>query len=57
MRVGNPIYMALDLGTIIVEAPGTNPDIVMRLIDHPEAIQDVIWTIKSYQEKRKERKR
>ncbi len=51
VNVGNPIYMALDVGKVIVETPGNNPDIKMRLVDHPFSIQDMIYTVKGHKEK------
>jgi Bacterial PH domain/PASTA domain len=51
VRVGNPIYLALDVGRVIVETPGNNPDIIMRVVDHPFSIQDMIYHVKGYKEK------
>ncbi len=51
VNVGNPIYMALDVGKVIVETPGNNPDIEMKLVDHPFSIQDMIYTVKGHKEK------
>ena len=51
VNVGNPIYMALDVGKVIVETPGNNPDIEMKLVDHPFSIQDMIYTVKGNKEK------
>jgi hypothetical protein len=51
VNVGNPIYMALDVGKVIVETPGNNPDIEMKLVDHPFSIQDMIYAVKGHMEK------
>jgi PH (Pleckstrin Homology) domain-containing protein/PASTA domain-containing protein len=51
VNVGNPIYMALDVGKVIVETPGNNPDIEMKLVDHPFSIQDMIYAVKGHKEK------
>ena len=50
-RDGNPIYLALDIGKVIVETPGNNPDIEMKLVDHPFSIQDMIVALKAHKEK------
>ncbi len=44
VKVSNPLYIALDVGKVIVETPGNNPDIVMRVVDHPFSVQDMIYT-------------
>jgi Bacterial PH domain len=49
--VGNPLYLALGVGKVIVETPGNNPDLVMRVVDHPFIIQDMVYTVKGYKEK------
>jgi PASTA domain/Bacterial PH domain len=51
VKVSNPIYIALDVGKVIVETPGTNPDIVMRVVDHPFSVQDMIYAVKGHKEK------
>src|SRR5438876_11763294 len=43
--------MALDVGKVIVETPGNNPDIEMKLVDHPFSIQDMIYAVKGHKEK------
>jgi uncharacterized protein YjbI with pentapeptide repeats len=57
VQVSNPLYIALDVGNVVVETPGNNPDLVMRVVDHPFAIQDMVYTVKKYREKQQERKR
>lgn len=52
--VRNPIYLAMDIGSVIVETPGNNPDIVMDLVNHPFSIQDKIFALKRYKEKQEE---
>ncbi|HXX78436.1 MAG TPA: PH domain-containing protein [Ktedonobacteraceae bacterium] len=51
VQVSNPIYIALDVGKVIVETPGNNPDLTMRVVDHPFAIQDMVYTVKGHKEK------
>ncbi len=51
VKVSNPLYIALDVGRVIVETPGNNPDIVMRVVDHPFSVQDMIYTVKGHKEK------
>jgi hypothetical protein len=51
VEVSNPLYIALNVGRVIVETPGNNPDLTMRVVDHPFAIQDMIYTIKGHKEK------
>ena len=51
MKVSNPIYIALDVGRVIVETPGNNPDLIMRVVDHPFSVQDMIYTVKGHKEK------
>jgi len=51
VEVSNPLYIALNVGKVIVETPGNNPDLTMRVIDHPFAVQDMIYTIKGHKEK------
>ena len=47
----NIILLALDIGNLFIETPGTNPDIYMRHIAHPFYIQDRIYEIKGFKEK------
>jgi hypothetical protein len=51
VKVSNPLYIALDVGRVIVETPGNNPNLVMRVVDHPFSIQDMIYTVKGHKEK------
>jgi hypothetical protein len=51
VEVGNPLYLALGVGKVIVETPGNNPDLVMRVVDHPFSIQDQVYAVKGYREK------
>jgi len=51
VKVSNPLYIALDVGRVIVETPGNNPNLVMRVVDHPFAVQDMIYTVKGHKEK------
>ena len=36
---------------VIVETPGNNPDLIMRVVDHPFSVQDMIYTVKGHKEK------
>jgi membrane protein YdbS with pleckstrin-like domain len=51
VEVSNPLYIALNVGRVVVETPGSNPDLIMRVVDHPFAIQDMIYIIKGHKEK------
>jgi Bacterial PH domain len=51
VEVSNPLYIALDVGKVIVETPGNNPDLIMRVVDHPFAVQDIIDTVKGHRQK------
>ena len=51
VEVSNPLYIALNVGRVIVETPGNNPDLVMRVVDHPFAVQDMIDTVKGHRQK------
>lgn len=51
VKISNPIYIALDVGRVIVETPGNNPNIVMRVVDHPFSVQDFIYKVKDHKEK------
>jgi hypothetical protein len=44
--VGNPLFLALDVGTVIVQTPGDNPNIEISPADHPFSIQDIIIALK-----------
>ncbi len=49
--VGNPLFLALDVGTVVVQTPGDNPNIEISPADHPFAIQDIIVAIKGHKDK------
>jgi len=51
VKVGNPLYILLNVGKVIVETPGNNPDLTMRIVDHPFSVQDMIYTVKGHKEK------
>jgi hypothetical protein len=51
VKVSNPLYIALNVGKVIVETPGNNPDLVMRVVDKPFTIQDKIYEVKGHKEK------
>jgi len=51
VEVNNPLYILLNVGKVIVETPGNNPDLTMRVVNHPFAVQDIIDTIKGHKEK------
>ncbi len=51
VKVSNPLYIALNVGKVIVETPGNNPDLIMRVVDHPFAVQDMVYTVKGHKEK------
>ncbi len=44
--VGNPIFLLLDVGSVIVQTPGDNPNIGISPADHPFDIQDMIVALK-----------
>jgi hypothetical protein len=50
VEVSNPLYIALNVGKVIVETPGNNPDLTMRVIDHPFEVQDLIYNVKGHKE-------
>ena len=51
VKVSNPIYIALDVGRVVVETPGNNPNLVMRVVDHPFSVQDMVYNVKGHKEK------
>jgi hypothetical protein len=51
VNVGNAFFLALDVGTIIVQTPGDNPNIEISPADHPFSIQDMIYNLKGRKEK------
>ncbi len=51
VNVGNPFFLALDVGTVIVQTPGDNPNIEISPADHPFSIQDMIYNLKGRKEK------
>jgi hypothetical protein len=51
VNVGNPIYLALDVGKVTVQTPGDNPNIEISPADHPFSIQDIIYNLKGRKEK------
>ncbi len=51
VQMRNPIEIAFDIGHVIIETPGNNPNIMMSLVDHPFSIQDMIIAIKGFQGK------
>jgi hypothetical protein len=48
---GNPFYIILDAGKLIVQTPGNNPNLEISPVDHPFAIQDIIYNLKGRKEK------
>jgi len=44
--MSNPLFLALDVGKVIVQTPGDNPNIEISLADHPFAIQDMIYILR-----------
>jgi hypothetical protein len=44
--IGNPLFLALDVGTVTVQTPGDNPNIEISPADHPFSIQDTIVALK-----------
>ena len=51
VKVSNPFFLALDVGDVIVQTPGDNPNIEISPADHPFSIQDFIYTLKGRKEK------
>lgn len=51
IMVTNVFQMMLDVGNLLVETPGNNPDIKMTLIDHPFFVADKINMLKGFKEK------
>jgi len=51
VKVGNPFFLALDVGTVIVQTPGDNPNIEISPADHPFSIQDMIYILKGRKDK------
>ncbi len=51
VQMRNPLEIAFDIGHVIIETPGTNPNIEMSLVDHPFSIQDMVIAIKGFQGK------
>lgn len=49
--VGNPLFLALDVGKVTVQTPGDNPNIEISPADHPFALQDIIVALKGHKEK------
>jgi len=51
IQVKNVFQLMLDVGDLLIETPGNNPDIKMTLIDHPFFISDRINQLKGFKEK------
>jgi hypothetical protein len=56
VRINNLLENLFDIGTIILETPGNNPDIKITPVDHPFFLLDRINTIRSFAEKVKEKR-
>lgn len=53
VKVSGPIEIILNIGTVTVETPGKNPDIIFQHVDDPFKLQDKINEIREFQEKAK----
>jgi membrane protein YdbS with pleckstrin-like domain len=53
VKVAGPIEIILNIGTVSVETPGTNPDIIFQHVHDPIKLQDKINEIRDFQEKAK----
>ena len=51
IQVKNVFQLMLDVGDLVIETPGNNPDIKMTMIDHPFFIADKINQVKGFKEK------
>lgn len=51
VQVKNVFELMFDVGSILIETPGSNPDIKMNLIDHPFFIADKINQMKGLKDK------
>ena len=49
--VGNPLFLILDVGSVIVQTPGDNPNIGISPADHPFDLQDIIVALKEHKGK------
>lgn len=51
VKITNIFQNLLDIGSVYIETPGTNPDINMTMIDHPFYIADRITEVKNFKDK------
>lgn len=51
VKITNLFQNLLDVGSVYVETPGSNPDINLTLIDHPFYIADRITEVKGFKDK------